>query len=235
MLVSWLSWFYVIFVSRPTHIIILLSSDKIFICPSVFFIVFKLKNNEKFQLGKCDSYTHMLQMNPPIDLYIGINQRLNQLVVVCFRFIYTSSACVMSSEWFIQRGSYEMFITSFFLNVMHVFLKLFYLLKHFSSWSNTYHWACSNVDLNRPLAANESSKQKAIVSFYRDDSDTVLFWSFLRSASNNEDSEGILFDWLNGWKCWTVASKNVWVEESNTRLEKWRATWNAYNGKTDKK
>ena len=42
------------------------------------------------------------------------------------------------------------------------------------------------------------------------------------------------FDWLNGWQCWTLASKNVRVEESNTRLEKRRATWNAYNSKTDK-
>ena len=30
------------------------------------------------------------------------------------------------------------------------------------------------------------------------------------------------------------ASKNVGVEGSNTRLEKWRATWNANNSKTDK-
>ena len=32
-------------------------------------------------------------------------------------------------------------------------------------------------------------------------------------------SEGINFDWLNGWKCWTLASRNVQVEESNRRLE----------------
>ena len=32
-------------------------------------------------------------------------------------------------------------------------------------------------------------------------------------------SEGINFDWLNGWKCWTLASKNVQVEESNRRQE----------------
>ena len=37
-------------------------------------------------------------------------------------------------------------------------------------------------------------------------------------------SDGINFDWLNGWQCWTLASKNVRVEESNTRLEKRRAT-----------
>ena len=36
-------------------------------------------------------------------------------------------------------------------------------------------------------------------------------------------SEGINFDWLNGWKCWTLASKNVQVEESNRRLENDRA------------
>ena len=37
-------------------------------------------------------------------------------------------------------------------------------------------------------------------------------------------SEAINFDWHNGWKYWTLASKNVREEESNTRLEKWRAT-----------
>ena len=36
-------------------------------------------------------------------------------------------------------------------------------------------------------------------------------------------SEGINFDWLNGWKCWTLASRNVQVEESNRRLENGRA------------
>ena len=36
-------------------------------------------------------------------------------------------------------------------------------------------------------------------------------------------SEGVNFDWLNGWKCWTLASKNVQVEESNRRLENDRA------------
>ena len=33
-------------------------------------------------------------------------------------------------------------------------------------------------------------------------------------------SEGINFDWLDGWRCWTLVSKNARVEESNTRLEK---------------
>ena len=36
-------------------------------------------------------------------------------------------------------------------------------------------------------------------------------------------SEGINFDWLNGWKCWTLASRNVQVEESYRRLENGRA------------
>ena len=31
-------------------------------------------------------------------------------------------------------------------------------------------------------------------------------------------SEGVNFDWLNGWQCWTLASKNVRVEESNKML-----------------
>lgn len=30
-----------------------------------FFIVFKTKNNKKFLVCKCDSYTRMLRMNPP--------------------------------------------------------------------------------------------------------------------------------------------------------------------------
>ena len=47
-------------------------------------------------------------------------------------------------------------------------------------------------------------------------------------------SDGINFDWLTGWQCWTLASQNVRVEESNTRLEKKRATRNAYNSNTDK-
>ena len=47
-------------------------------------------------------------------------------------------------------------------------------------------------------------------------------------------SDGINFDWLKGWQCWTLASQNVRLEESNTRLEKKRATRNAYNSNTDK-
>ena len=43
--------------------------------------------------------------------------------------------------------------------------------------------------------------------------------------------DGINFDWPKGWQCWNLASKNVRVEESNTRLEKRRATWNAYKFK----
>ena len=39
-----------------------------------------------------------------------------------------------------------------------------------------------------------------------------------------QHSERINFDWLNGWKCWTLANENVRVEEGNTRLEKWNAT-----------
>ena len=44
-------------------------------------------------------------------------------------------------------------------------------------------------------------------------------------------SDGINFDWPKGWQCWTLASKNVRVEDSNTRLEKRRATRNAYEFK----
>ena len=38
------------------------------------------------------------------------------------------------------------------------------------------------------------------------------------------NSAGINFDWLNGWKCSTLVNKNVSVDETNTRFEKWRAT-----------
>ena len=31
-----------------------------------------------------------------------------------------------------------------------------------------------------------------------------------------------------------VGLKKARLEESNTKLEKWRATWNAYNSKPDK-
>ena len=48
-----------------------------------------------------------------------------------------------------------------------------------------------------------------------------LSWFFITSTS--QCSEGINFDWLNDWKCWTLASKNVCMEESKIRLEKWRA------------
>ena len=56
-----------------------------------------------------------------------------------------------------------------------------------------------------------------------------LDWRIMRI----QYSDGINFDWLKGWQCWTLASKNVRVKKSNTRLEKRRATRNAYNSKTD--
>ena len=81
------------------------------------------------------------------------------------------------------------------------------------------------------MAANEGVI-KAAVNFYQDDSECGVSWSFLRSTSKS--SEGTNFDWLIGWKCWPLASKKVCVEETNSRLEKWRATWNPVNCKTDK-
>ena len=36
------------------------------ICLLQFFIVFKAKNKKKFLVCKCDSYTRMLRMNPPL-------------------------------------------------------------------------------------------------------------------------------------------------------------------------
>ena len=42
-------------------------------CPLDFFIVFKPKNSKKIPVGICDSYTRMLQMNPP---YVVVNEIL---------------------------------------------------------------------------------------------------------------------------------------------------------------
>ena len=61
-------------------------------------------------------------------------------------------------------------------------------------------------------------------SFFRDDSDTVSLGLSLDLYFPIIYSEAINFDWHNGWKCWTLASKNVPEEESNTRLEKWSAS-----------
>ena len=72
------------------------------------------------------------------------------------------------------------------------------------------------------MAANEGVT-KAIASLFRDDSDTVFPSIYVPIIY----SEGINFDWHNGWKRWTLGQKNIRVEESNTRLEKWRSTWNA--------
>ena len=69
------------------------------------------------------------------------------------------------------------------------------------------------------MAANEGVT-KAIASLFRDDSDTVFLSIYVPIIY----SEGINFDWHNGWKCWTLATKNVREEESKTRLKKWRAT-----------
>ena len=43
------------------------------ICLLDFFIVFKPKNSKKIPVGICDSYTRMLQMNPP---YLVVNEIL---------------------------------------------------------------------------------------------------------------------------------------------------------------
>ena len=37
------------------------------ICPMEFFIEFRPKDNKQFQREKCDSYTRMLQINPPLE------------------------------------------------------------------------------------------------------------------------------------------------------------------------
>ena len=58
------------------------------------------------------------------------------------------------------------------------------------------------------MAANEGVT-KAIASFFSEMIQIPIIYSV-----------GINFAWHNGWKCWTLASKNVRVEESKTRLEK---------------
>ena len=40
------------------------------------------------------------------------------------------------------------------------------------------------------------------------------------------------FDWVNGWKVLDSGQQKRCVEESNTGIEKWGATWNAFNSKT---
>ena len=65
------------------------------------------------------------------------------------------------------------------------------------------------------MAANEGVT-KAIASFFPDDSDTFSLSIYVPLTY----SVSINFARHNGWKCWTLASKNVRVEESKTRLEK---------------
>ena len=59
--------------------------------------------------------------------------------------------------------------------------------------------------------------QKQLQVFFRDHSDTVFFSIYVPIIY----SEGINFDWHNGWKCWTLASKN---------FERRRATQDFKNG-----
>ena len=72
-----------------------------------------------------------------------------------------------------------------------------------------------NAPAYESMAANEGIT-KAIASFFQDDSDKFFLSIYVPIIY----SEGINFDWHNGWKCWTLANKNVQVEESNTRLQK---------------
>ena len=66
------------------------------------------------------------------------------------------------------------------------------------------------------MAANKDFTKAIASFFFRDDSDTVFLSIYVPIIY----SVGINFAWHKDWKCWTLASKNVRVEESKTRLEK---------------
>ena len=52
------------------------------------------------------------------------------------------------------------------------------------------------------MAAN-GGVTKAIASLFRDDSDAVFLSIYVPIIY----SEGINFDWHNGWKCWTLGQQ----------------------------
>ena len=71
------------------------------------------------------------------------------------------------------------------------------------------------------MSANEGVV-KAVVNFYQDDSDSESY-DLRPHILKVQILIGLFF-----WKFWPLARENdpkkVFVEESNTRLEKWRAT-----------
>ena len=69
------------------------------------------------------------------------------------------------------------------------------------------------------MAANKDFT-KAIASFFSEMIQIRSFSVFLSIYVSIIYSVGINFAWHKDWKCWTLASKNVRVEESKTRLEK---------------
>ena len=80
------------------------------------------------------------------------------------------------------------------------------------------------------MAANEGVI-KAVVNFYKDDSDAV-FLGLSYDLRPNPLKVQILIGLLVGnVGLWRVKK---FVEEGNTRFEKWWATWNPVNCKTDK-
>ena len=101
---------------------------------------------------------------------------------------------------------------------------MIYRKTHHVSWIIRWKWPLipnlrSSENAPTYTFASNEGVIKAIVNFCPDDSDTV-FLVFLMIYA--QYSKGINFDWLNGCKFWTLASKNVCVDESNTRLEKWK-------------
>ena len=103
---------------------------------------------------------------------------------------------------------------------------MIYRKNHHVSWIIRWKWILNlRSSENVPaytLAANEGVV-KETVNF------TAMiqirsFLVFLMIYVPILNSEGRNFDWLCGWKCWTLVNKNVSVDESNTRFQKWRAT-----------
>ena len=97
--------------------------------------------------------------------------------------------------------------------------------------SFAYHplyWRISNLRScqNAPAYTVAPNKRliKAIVVFLLRWFRYGLAWSFLRSTSPY--FEGINIDWLNGWKCRTLSSKDIRVEKLKLlQLENWWKLW----------
>ena len=96
------------------------------ICLSGFFIVFRLKNNKNFQQANATAVRVCLQMNPPLEFYLGV--RTCELFLCFSSFVFLGSI-VMTS-----------LLTLFYVNCefyrfLHSGWATFYLLcRKVSSW-----------------------------------------------------------------------------------------------------